>query len=145
VIGEYSLSGVVDYDEEGDPFLGSTEPTNTVPKVVRWELDYTDRHPGSLTATEAVTVAQQKIQGVVSRKTKHYLSVSAGKSTAGMLRTFTSGANSASTVADLAIGSEDLSFHSSGASGWSYSESVIWNVSEYVNKRYVYAVRADGS
>ncbi|MEU5321953.1 hypothetical protein AB0G67_35150 [Streptomyces sp. NPDC021056] len=145
VIGEYSLSGVVDYDEPGDPFLGSTEPTNTVPKVVRWELDYTDRHPGSLTATEAVTVAQQKIQGVVSRKTKHYLSVSDGKSNAGTLRTFTSGANSASTVADLAIGSEDLSFHSSGASGWAYSESVIWNASEYVNKRYVYAVRADGS
>ncbi|WP_405645869.1 hypothetical protein [Streptomyces sp. NBC_00019] len=145
VIGEYSLSGVVDYEEPGDPFLGSTKPTNTVPKVVRWELDYTDRHPGSLTATEAVTVAQQKIQGVVSRKTKHYLSVSAGPSSAGTLRTFTSGANSASTVADLAIGSEDLSYHSSGASGWSYSESVIWNASEYVNKRYVYAVRADGS
>jgi hypothetical protein len=145
VIGEYSLSGVVDYDEEGDPFNGSTEPTNTVPKVVRWPLDYTDRHPGSLTATEAVTVAQQKIQGVVSRKTKHYLSVSDGKSNAGTLRTFTSGANSASTVADLAVGSEDLSYHSSGASGWSYSESVIWNASEYVNKRYVYAVRADGS
>ncbi|NNN31506.1 hypothetical protein HLK59_14250 [Streptomyces sp. S3(2020)] len=145
VIGEYSLAGVVDYDEEGDPFNGSTEPTNTVPKVVRWDLDYTDRHPGSLTATEAVTVAQKKIQGVVSRKTKHYLSVSDGTSGAGALRTFTSGANSASTVADLAIGCEDLSFHSSGASGWSYSESVIWNASEYVNKRYVYAVRADGS
>ncbi|MGW0739561.1 hypothetical protein ACWD3I_06540 [Streptomyces sp. NPDC002817] len=145
VIGEYSLAGVVDYEEPGDPFNGSTKPTNTVPKVVRWELDYTDRHPASLTATEAVTVAQEKIQGVVSRKTKHYLSVSDGPSGAGALRTFTSGANSASTVADLAVGCEDLSFHSSGASGWSYSESVIWNASEYVNKRYVYAVRADGS
>jgi hypothetical protein len=145
VIGEYSLAGVVDYDEPGDPFNGSTEPTNTVPKVVRWELDYTDRHPASPTATEAVTVAQEKIQGVVSRKTEHYLSVSDGPSGAGALRTFTSGANSASTVADLAVGCEDLSFHSSGASGWSYSESVIWNASEYVNKRYVYAVRADGS
>ncbi|MES5819084.1 hypothetical protein [Streptomyces sp. RG80] len=145
VIGEYSLSGVVDYDEPGDPFNGTTEPTNTVPKVVRWPLDYTDRHPGSLTATEAVTVAQQKIQGVVSRQSKHYLSVSDGPSGAGTLRTFNSGANSASVVADLAIGSEDLSFHSSGASGWSYNESVIWNASEYVNKRYVYAIRADGS
>ncbi len=145
MIGEYSLSGVVDYDEPGDPFNGTTEPTNTVPKVVRWPLDYTDRHPGSLTATEAVTVAQQKIQGVVSRQSKHYLSVSDGPSGAGTLRTFNSGANSASVVADLAIGSEDLSFHSSGGTGWSYNESVIWNASEYVNKRYVYAIRADGS
>ncbi|AXG55526.1 hypothetical protein SLCG_4371 [Streptomyces lincolnensis] len=145
VIGEYSLSGAVDYDEPGDPYNGSTRPTNTTPKVVRWALDHTDRHPASLTATEAVTVAQQKIQGVVSRTTKHYLSASAGPSAKGTLRTFTSGANSASTVADLAIGCEDLSFHSSGASGWAYGESVIWNVSEYTGARYVYAVRADGS
>lgn len=100
---------------------------------------------GSLTATEAVTVAQEKIQGLVSRNSKHCLSVSDGKTGAGALRTFTSGSSAASTVADLAVGCEDLSYHSSGASGWSYSESVIWNVSEYVNKRYVYAVRADGS
>jgi hypothetical protein len=48
-------------------------------------------------------------------------------------------------VCDLAIGCEDLSYHRSGAFGWAYGESVIWNVSEYTGKRYVYAVRADGS
>ncbi|WP_369170559.1 hypothetical protein AB5J49_23345 [Streptomyces sp. R28] len=142
VISEYSLSGTVDYTD--GTFNGTGAPTTT-PKVVRWELDYTDRHPGSLTAKEAVTVAQQKIQGVVSRNSKHYLSASAGPSTKGTLRTFTSGASTASAVCDLAIGCEDLSYHSSGASGWAFAESVIWNVSEYTGKRYVYAVRADGS
>ncbi|MEV0175030.1 hypothetical protein AB0I00_28415 [Streptomyces sp. NPDC050803] len=145
VISEYSLDGVVSYNDPGHTFNGTTAPGETTPHVVRWPLDYTDRHPGSATATEAVTVAQKKIQGVVSRKTKHYLSVSAGETTKGALRTFTSGSSTATTVADLAIGCEDLSFHSSGASGWAYGESVIWNVSEYVNQRYVYAVRADGS
>jgi hypothetical protein len=48
-------------------------------------------------------------------------------------------------VCDLAIGCEDLSYHRSGAFGWAYGESVIWNLSEYTGKRYVYAVRADGS
>ncbi|WP_328872431.1 hypothetical protein OHT76_21280 [Streptomyces sp. NBC_00287] len=145
VISEYSLDGVVSYNDPGHTFSGTVPPGETTPHVVRWPLDYTDRHPGSPTATEAVTVAQKKIQGVVSRNTKHYLSVSVGETTKGALRTFTSGGSTATTVADLAIGCEDLSFHSSGASGWAYTESVIWNVSEYVNKRYVYAVRADGS
>ncbi len=142
VVSEYSLSGTVDYT---DGNFNGTGSGSTTPKVVRWNLDYTDRHPASLTATEAVTVSQQKIQGVVSRNSKHYLSASNGPSGKGALRTFTSGGSTASTVCDLAVGCEDLSYHSSGASGWSYSESVIWNASEYTNKRYVYAVRADGS
>jgi hypothetical protein len=142
VISEYSKSGVVDY-HDGD-FNGTVELTTT-PKVVRWELDYTDRHLASLTAKQAMTVAQQKIQGVVSRKDKHYLAVSDGPDAKGTLRTFNSGGSTASVVCDLAIGCEDLSYHSSGASGWAFAESVIWNVSEYRNKRYVYAVRADGS
>ncbi|KUN24408.1 hypothetical protein AQJ23_22910 [Streptomyces antibioticus] len=145
VIGEYSLDGVVSYNDPGHTFNGTGAPAETTPHVVRWPLDYTDRHPGSPTATEAVTVAQKKIQGIVSRNSKHYLSVSAGPSTKGALRTFTSGSSTATTVADLAVGCEDLSFHSSGASGWAYGESVIWNVSEYDGLRYVYAVRADGS
>ncbi|MFF8535090.1 hypothetical protein ACF07B_24655 [Streptomyces sp. NPDC015532] len=142
VVSEYSLSGTVDYKD--GTFNGTGAGTGT-PKVVRWDLDYTDRKLASLTATEAVTVSQQKIQGVVSRKTKHYLAASDGPSTKGTLRTFTSGGSTASAVCDLVIGCEDLSYHSSGASNWSFSESVIWNVGEYVNKRYVYAVHADGS
>ncbi|WP_306192101.1 MULTISPECIES: hypothetical protein [unclassified Streptomyces] len=142
VISEYSTSGTVSYT---DGTFNGTGVATTTPKVVRWNLDYTDRLPASLTASEAVTVAQQKIQGVVSRGSKHYLSVSAGPSTKGALRTFSSGASSATTVCDLGIGCEDLSYHSSGASGWAYSESVIWNLSEYAGKRYVYAVHADGS
>ncbi|MGW7258928.1 hypothetical protein [Streptomyces sp. NPDC054834] len=142
VVSEYSSSGTVDYT---DGKFNGTGPGTTTPKVVRWTLDYTDRQPASLTATEAVTVHQPKIQGVVSRQSKHYLSVSAGKSTKGALRSFTSGDSTASTVCDLAIGCEDLSYHSSGASGWAYSESVIWNLSEYADQRYVYAVHADGS
>ncbi|MFJ8200982.1 hypothetical protein [Streptomyces sp. NPDC096152] len=142
VVSEYSLSGTVDYT---DGTFNGTGPGTTTPKVVRWNLDYTNRQVASLTASEAVTVAQQKIQGVVSRNSKHYLSTSAGPSTKGSLRTFTSGDSTATTVCDLAIGCEDLSYHSSGASGWAYSESVIWNASEYVNKRYVYAVHADGT
>ncbi|MEU2288664.1 hypothetical protein ABZ614_43485 [Streptomyces sp. NPDC013178] len=143
VVSEYSTSGTVSYTDGA--FNGTGEPSTATPKVVRWNLDYTTRHPASLTATEAVTVAQQKIQGVVSRGGRHYLSVSNGPSGTGALRTFTSGATTASTVCDLAVGCEDLSYHSSGASGWAYGESVIWNVSEYAGKRYVYAVRADGS
>ncbi|MFH0521779.1 hypothetical protein ACHBTE_31940 [Streptomyces sp. M41] len=142
VISEYSKSGTVDYTDGS--FNGTGAPTTT-PKVVRWELDYTDRHLASLTAKEAVTVAQQKIQGVVSRESKHYLAASNGPAAKGTLRTFTSGGSTAGVVCDLAIGCEDLSYHSSGASGWAYAESVIWNVSEYTGKRYVYAVRADGS
>ncbi|MFF8968949.1 hypothetical protein [Streptomyces sp. NPDC014995] len=143
VISEYSTSGTVSYTDGA--FNGTGAPSTATPKVVRWNLDYTTRHPASLTATEAVSVAQQKIQGVVSRNGRHYLSVSNGPSGTGALRTFTSGAATASTVCDLAVGCEDLSYHSSGASGWAYGESVIWNVSEYAGKRYVYAVRADGS
>ncbi|MGW5202321.1 hypothetical protein [Streptomyces spiralis] len=71
--------------------------------------------------------------------------MSAGPSAEGALSTFGSGASSATTVCGLGIGCEDLSYHSSGAAGWAYSESVIWNVSEYAGKRYVYAVHADGS
>ncbi|MFI5976208.1 hypothetical protein [Streptomyces sp. NPDC051452] len=142
VVSEYSKSGAVDYT---DGTFNGTGPGTTTPKVVRWNLDYTNRQLASLTASEAVTVAQEKIQGVVSCNSKHYLAASDGPSTKGSLRTFTSGASTATTVCDLAVGCEDLSFHSSGASGWAYSESVIWNLSEYVGKRYVYAVHADGS
>ncbi|MEU7427982.1 hypothetical protein [Streptomyces sp. NPDC040750] len=142
VVSEYSKSGAVDYT---DGTFNGTGPGTTTPKVVRWNLDYTTRQLASLTASEAVTVAQEKIQGVVSCNSKHYLAASDGPSTKGSLRTFTSGASTATTVCDLAVGCEDLSFHSSGASGWAYSESVIWNLSEYVGKRYVYAVHADGS
>ncbi|MEV1066061.1 hypothetical protein [Streptomyces sp. NPDC050263] len=143
VISEYSSSGTVSYTDGA--FTGTGAGSVTTPKVVRWNLDYTDRHLASLSAVEAVSVGQQKIQGVVSRGTQHYLSVSNGPSGTGALRTFASGASTASTVCDLAVGCEDLSYHSSGASGWTYGESVIWNVSEYPDKRFVYAVRADGT
>ncbi|MEV0976164.1 hypothetical protein [Streptomyces sp. NPDC049915] len=141
VVSEYSVSGSVDYTD--GTFSGSGVATTT-PKVVRWNLDYTNRQISSPTASEAVTVAQQKIQGVVSQNSKHYLAASNGSS-AGSLRTFTSGASTASAVCNLAVGCEDLSFHSSATTGWAYSESVIWNLSEYAGKRYVYAVHADGS
>ncbi|MFF3740751.1 hypothetical protein [Streptomyces sp. NPDC002566] len=143
VISEYSEAGIVDYDEKG--YIGTGKGSVTAPKVVRWNLDYTTRQPSSLTASEAVSISQKSIQGVVSRNSKHYLSVSDGRTRKGALRTFTSGANTATTVCDLAIGCEDLSFHSSSASGWAFPESVIWNLSEYDGTRYVYAVRADGS
>ncbi|MGW3205738.1 hypothetical protein [Streptomyces sp. NPDC001135] len=142
VVSGYSLSGTVDYT---DGAFNGTGPGTTTPKVVRWNLDYTDRQVASLTASEAVTVAQQKIQGVVSRNSKHYLATSAGPSTKGSLRTVSSGDSAATTICDLALGCDDLSYHSSGASGWAYSESVIRNLSEYVGKRCVYAVHADGS
>lgn len=143
VISEYSEAGTVSYAEDG--FIGTGKPSTAIPKVVRWPLDPSTKHPSSLTATEAVSVKQKKIQGVVSRKSKHYLSVSNGPSGAGALRTFASSAATASSVNRLAVGCEDLSFHSKDASGWKYAEHVIWNVSEYATKRYVYAVRADGS
>ncbi|MEW2130136.1 hypothetical protein [Streptomyces sp. NPDC005435] len=142
VVGEYSYAGTVDYTD-GD--FNGTGVGTTTPKIVRWDLDYTDRQLRSLTSTEAVTVNQEKIQGVVTRGGKHYLSVSAGKTTGGTLRAFNSGDNTTTAVCDLAIGCEDLSYHSSGASGWAFSKSVIWNTTEYDGKRYVYAVHADGS
>ncbi|MFI6034157.1 hypothetical protein ACIBBD_08310 [Streptomyces sp. NPDC051315] len=143
VVSEYSTAGTVSYTDGA--FTGTGEPSTATPKVVRWNLDHTTRHLASPTATEAVSVAQRKIQGVVSRNGRHYLSVSNGPSGTGALRTFTSGADTATTVGDLAVGCEDLSYHSSGASGWAYGESVIWNVSEYAGRRWVYAVRAGGS
>ncbi|MYQ49514.1 hypothetical protein GTW40_31610 [Streptomyces sp. SID4985] len=142
VVSEYSYAGVVDYSDKS--FIGNGTKIET-PKVVRWDLDYTDRKLRSLTSTEAVTISQQKIQGVVSRGSKHYLSVSDGETAKGTLRTFTSGSDTTTAVCDLAIGCEDLSYHSSGASGWAFSESVIWNATEYDGTRYVYAVHADGS
>ncbi|MFF7454025.1 hypothetical protein [Kitasatospora sp. NPDC008115] len=45
----------------------------------------------------------------------------------------------------VAVGCEDLSFHGSATTDWKFTESVIWNLSEYAGGRYVYAVRADGS
>ncbi|MEU6404310.1 hypothetical protein [Streptomyces sp. NPDC046985] len=142
VVTEYSLAGTVDYT---DGAFNGTGPLTTTPKVVRWNLDYTTRQLSSTTATEAVTIAQQKIQGVVSRNSQHFLSTSDGPSAKGGLRTFTSGASKTTAVCDLAVGCEDLSYHSDTASGWAYSEPVIWNLSEYTGKRYVYAVHADGS
>lgn len=143
VISEYSTAGTVSYAEDG--FTGTGRPSTSVPKIVRWPLNQSSRYLSSLTPTEAVSVRQRKIQGVVSRNSKHYLSVSDGPSGKGTLRTFASSASTASTVTNLAVGCEDLSFHSKDATGWKYGEHVIWNVSEYARTRYVYAVRADGS
>jgi hypothetical protein len=143
VISEYSTAGTVSYGDGA--FNGTGIPSVTTPKVVRWNLDSNTRKVASSAAVEAVSVAQQKIQGVVSRKSKHYLSVSNGPSGAGALRTFTSGGSTASTICSLAVGCEDLSYHSKETSGWAYAESVIWNVSEYDGNRCVYAVRVDGS
>ncbi|WP_189151271.1 hypothetical protein [Streptomyces lacrimifluminis] len=143
VISEYSPAGTVSYAEDG--FIGTGRPSTAVPKIVRWPLDEAGRYLASLTPTEAVSVRQKKIQGVVSRGSRHYLAVSDGPSGKGALRTFASSASTAGTVTSLAVGCEDLSFHSKDATGWKYGEHVIWNVSEYAKKRYVYAVRADGS
>ncbi len=144
-VSEYATSltsPVVDYS--GTAWNGNGN-TVALPKVVRWPLDYTTRGLASTTATEAVTVKQGKIQGVVSRKTKHYLSASDGPSSNGSLRTVTSGTDVPSTVVRLGKGCEDLSFHSAEAADWAYRESVIWNLSEYAGRRDVYAVFADGS
>ncbi|MCG6500244.1 hypothetical protein [Kitasatospora sp. A2-31] len=143
-VGEYAADladPVVDY--AGTGWNGNGTKIGT-PKVVRWNLDHTDRRLGSTTASEALTVKQGKIQGVVSQQSKHYLSTSNGSAN-GSLRTVTSGSDTPSTVARLAVGSEDLSFHSAATTDWAYPESVIWNLSEYAGARYVYAVRADGS
>ncbi|MBD0674162.1 hypothetical protein [Streptomyces sp. CBMA156] len=116
----------------------------TTPKIVRWNLDYTNRKLGSTTASEAVTVRQGKIQGTVAQQSRHYLSTSNGGGN-GTLHAVTSGTDTPSTVLRLAKGCEDLSFHSSATTDWKYAESVIWNLSEYAGSRYVYAVRAAGS
>ncbi|MGW5848929.1 hypothetical protein ACWFQ8_13425 [Streptomyces sp. NPDC055254] len=145
-VSEYAYdltTPVVDYDPRFT-WNGNGQKIAT-PKVVRWPLDHTNRKIASTSASEAVTVAQGKIQGVVSREGRHYLSASDGPSRGGSLRTVTSGADAPSTVVRLAKGCEDLSFHSSATTGWAYSDSVIWNVSEYAGSRYVYAVHADGS
>ncbi|MEW1686091.1 hypothetical protein [Streptomyces sp. NPDC093594] len=143
VISEYSKAGTVVYDD-GD-YSGNHDTAIYTPKIVRWDLNYTNRLLASHVATEAVTVRQQKIQGVVSRGSRHYLSVSSGPSMGGTLRTLTSASSAADFVCNLSVGCEDLSYHPSTTSGWTFGESVIWNISEYANERYVYAVRADGS
>ncbi|MER5351454.1 hypothetical protein ABT093_14110 [Kitasatospora sp. NPDC002551] len=143
-VGEYAedlAAPVVDYSGTGWNGNGTKI---TTPKVVRWNLDYTDRRLASATASEAVTVKQGKIQGVVSQQSRHYLSTSNGSGN-GSLRAVASGADTPSTVARLAVGCEDLSFHGSATTDWRFTESVIWNLSEYAGRRYVYAVRADGS
>ncbi|MFD3809034.1 hypothetical protein ACFWSF_25615 [Streptomyces sp. NPDC058611] len=97
---------VVDYNGSG---WNGNNTTITTPKVIRWPLNYTTRMLSSTTATEAVTVKQGKIQGVVSRNTKHCLSASAGPASNGSLRTVTSGADTPATVVRLGKGCEDLS------------------------------------
>ncbi|MGP3689998.1 hypothetical protein ACTVZO_35770 [Streptomyces sp. IBSNAI002] len=82
---------------------------------------------------------------MVSRKSRHYLSASDGPASNGSLRTVVSGADTPSTVVRLGKGCEDLSFHSADAADWAYRESVVWNLSEYADRRDVYAVFADGS
>ncbi|MGW0363812.1 hypothetical protein [Streptomyces sp. NPDC002990] len=144
-VSEYATSltsPAVDYSGPGWNGNGTTIET---PKIVRWPLDYTTRRLASTTAVEAVTVTQGKIQGVVSRDSRHYLSASNGPDANGSLRSLTSGADTPTTVVRLATGCEDLSFHSGTATGWAYRESVIWNLSEYAGQRDVYAVFADGS
>lgn len=144
-VSEYATSltsPVVDYSGTG--WNGNGTKVD-LPKVVRWPLDYTTRALASTTATEAVTVKQGKIQGVVSRQSRHYLSQSNGPSSNGYLKTVVSGTDVPSTVVRLGVGSEDLSFHSGTATDWAYRESVIWNLSEYAGRRDVYAVFADGS
>ncbi|MFD3547929.1 hypothetical protein ACFWUW_20395 [Streptomyces sp. NPDC058655] len=144
-VTEYATSltaPVVDYSGTGWNGDGTKV---TTPKIVRWPLDYTTRKLASTTATEAVTVKQGKIQGVVSRRNKHHLSCSDGPSSPGSLRTVASGADTPSTIAGLDVGCEDLSFHSGTTADWAYRESVIWNLSEYAGRRAVYAVFADGS
>ncbi|WP_327167274.1 hypothetical protein [Streptomyces subrutilus] len=135
-------SPVVDYSGSGWNGNGTTIAT---PKIVRWPLDHTTRAPASTTATEAVTVKQGKLQGVVSRQSTHYLSRSDGPASNGYLRTVRSGADTPSTVVRLGVGCEDLSFHSATAADWAYRESVIWTLGEYAGRRSVYAVFADGS
>ncbi|MBW5484665.1 hypothetical protein [Streptomyces bambusae] len=144
-ISEYAAdldNPVVDY--AGTSWNGNGR-TIARPKVVRWPLDHRTRKLSSTTATEAVTVKQGKIQGVVSRERKHYLSASDGPTRYGQLRAVTSAAVVPATVVRLAKGPEDLSFHSSTATDWAFRESVIWNLSEYRGSRAVYAVFADGS
>ncbi|MCX5009990.1 hypothetical protein OG765_03170 [Streptomyces sp. NBC_00555] len=144
-VSEYATSltsPVVDYSGTG--WNGNGTKVD-LPKIVRWPLDYTTRKLAATTATEAVTVKQGKIQGVVSRQSKHYLSQSNGPSSNGYLKTVTSGTDVPSTVVRLGVGSEDLSFHSGTTTDWAYRESVIWNLSEYAGRRDVYAVFADGS
>ncbi|MGW4893369.1 hypothetical protein ACWEQL_14060 [Kitasatospora sp. NPDC004240] len=143
-VSEYAVdlaNPVVDYAGTGWNGDGTKI---TTPKVVRFDLDHTTRRLGSTTASEAVTVKQGKIQGVVSQQKRHYLATSNGSGN-GSLRAVASGADTPSTVGRLAVGCEDLSFHSSATTTWKYAESVVWNLSEYAGSRYVYAVRADGS
>ncbi|WP_316528828.1 hypothetical protein [Kitasatospora brasiliensis] len=144
-VSEYAVdptTPVVDYTGGGWNGNGTKI---TTPKIVRWDLDYTNRKLGNTTAREAITVNQGKIQGTVAQESKHYLSTSNGENSNGTLHAVTSGADKPTAVLRLAKGCEDLSFHSSATTGWKYAESVIWNLSEYAGSRYVYAVRADGS
>jgi hypothetical protein len=138
---EYTAGSTVDYSGSSWNGDGTTIPT---PKIVRWNLDYTTRELSSGTASEAVSVQQGHMQGSVAQQSRHYLSISNGSAN-GSLRTVTSGADTPSTLTALYRGCEDLSFHSSTASDWAYSESVIWTLSETAGYRRVYAVHADGS
>lgn len=147
VVSEYSLSGQVDYSSTS--FIG-TGPGSTTPKVVRWDLDYTTRllsdpdSGGNVAAGQAVTIAQEKIQGVVSQGTTVYLSTSDGTAAAGSLRRYV-GTSTTPASSAQAIGPEDLSFHADSA-GWAYSADAVWTLTEYYSGeyanagRYVYAV-----
>lgn len=117
--------------------VGEYDVNGAGPRIVRWDIDYTNRRlrttNGVATARWAYQVNVASMQGVNSINGRFFISRSRGSSTRGDLLTWRPGSVATIHTGALPIGPEDLS----------YRENVneLWTLNEYPGNRYVFAVR----
>ncbi|MER7116877.1 hypothetical protein ABT332_20555 [Saccharomonospora azurea] len=106
-------------------------------RVVRFPIDYTDRKfkesaDGYTHATEAYRVDIASMQGATAIDGTFFVSASAGSSSRGSVYTFTATGGPTRHAGAAPVGPEDLSY-------WG-PRGQLWGLSEYPNRRAVYAV-----
>ncbi len=121
---------VPEYDADG-----------TGTRVVRFPIDYTDRKfresaDGYTHATEAYRVDINSMQGATAIDDTFYVSASAGSGSRGSLHTFTATSGPTRHAGAQPIGPEDLSY-------WGPRDQ-LWGLTEYPDRRSVYAVDPSG-
>ncbi|EHR62451.1 hypothetical protein SaccyDRAFT_3623 [Saccharomonospora cyanea NA-134] len=121
---------VPEYDADG-----------TGTRVVRFPIDYTDRKfressDGYTHATEAYRVDIASMQGATAIDETFFVSASAGSGTRGSLYTFTGSSGPTRHSGAQPVGPEDLSY-------WGPRDQ-LWGLTEYPDRRFVYAVDPSG-
>jgi hypothetical protein len=118
--------------------VGEYASPGTGTRVVRFPIDYTNRmlttsSDGYAHATQAYDLSVTSMQGATAIDGKYYLSTSDGASNKGDLATFAPDGSVVMHTDTLPIGPEDVSY-------WAGRDQ-LWSLTEYVNNRYVFAVR----